>query len=166
MLLDRLYGTLEERIEEWKKVELLDVLSTSEYTPGTLHKKMFSFLSSKSSRSAPPPDVINPRIEERLRLVAVDVARGLEYLHSNRIIFRDLKPSNVGFLREGTIKLFDFGLAREILSDDHRMTPNTGSLRWMAPEVNKGEHYGYLPIYIPLVSCSGKSVHSYKLLMA
>jgi serine/threonine protein kinase len=39
-----------------------------------------------------------------------------------------LKPSNVGFTRDGKVKIFDFGLAREILSDDHHMTPNTVSL--------------------------------------
>lgn len=111
LLLDRLYGTLEERIEEWKKVESLDALSAPEDSPGTLQKNRFAFLSSKGSRSTPPPEVTDPRIEEGLRSVAVGVARGLEYLHSNRIVFRDLKPSNVGFSRDGTIKIFDFGLA-------------------------------------------------------
>jgi hypothetical protein len=130
LLLDRLYGTLEDSIEEWKKDELLDVPTTPDQdSPATLRKKRFSFLSSKnSSSSTPPPDVTDPRIEERLRSVAVGVARGLEYLHSNRVIFRDLKPSNVGLARDGTVKIFDFGLAREILSDDHHMTPDTVSL--------------------------------------
>jgi serine/threonine protein kinase len=132
LLLDRLYGTLEESIEEWKKDKLLDIFTTSDQdSPATLRKKRFCFLSSKSPPSlTPPPDVTvtDPRIEERLRSVAVGVARGLEYLHSNRVIFRDLKPSNVGFTRDGKVKIFDFGLAREILRDDHHMTPNTVSL--------------------------------------
>lgn len=130
LLLDRLHGTLEESIEEWKKVELPELLNISTTpdwdSPTTLRKQRFSFLSPKSSSiPTPPPDVTDPRIEERLRSVAVSVARGLEYLHSNRVIFRDLKPSNVGFTRAGKVKIFDFGLAREILRDDHRMTPNT-----------------------------------------
>lgn len=73
--------------------------------------------------------------------MAVGVARGLEYLHLHRIIFRDLKPSNIGFSASGTVKIFDFGLAREILVGETRMTANTGSLHYIAPEVNKGENY-------------------------
>jgi serine/threonine protein kinase len=46
----------------------------------------------------------------------------------------DLKPSNVGFDFNGEIKLFDFGLAREILDDGRKMTAYTGSARYMAPE--------------------------------
>jgi serine/threonine protein kinase len=57
-----------------------------------------------------------------------------------------LKPDNVGFTADGTLKLFDFGLvtcvrARESPSDAYHMTGNTGSLRYMAPEVALREPY-------------------------
>jgi serine/threonine protein kinase len=56
------------------------------------------------------------------------------------IIHRDLKPDNVGFTASGQLKLFDFGLCtcvRQRRSKDEafEMTGNTGSLRYMAPEV-------------------------------
>lgn len=66
-----------------------------------------------------------------------------------RLIYRDLKPENVGFNVRDDIVLFDFGLAREI-SDKGKVTDNTwkltgetGSLRYMAPEVASNKPYGY-----------------------
>lgn len=56
--------------------------------------------------------------------------------------FRLQKPSNIGFTASGTCKIFDFGLAREILDGETNLTANTGSLRYMAPEVNLGSKYG------------------------
>ena len=77
-----------------------------------------------------------------------------------RLVYRDLKPENVGFNIRDDIMLFDFGLAREI-SDKEKVTDNTwkltgetGSLRYMAPEVASDQPYGKcLPSsYSPLVS--------------
>jgi serine/threonine protein kinase len=51
------------------------------------------------------------------------------------------KPDNIGFNSEGELKMFDFGLAKRITNADkaeddlYNLTGNTGSLRYMAPEV-------------------------------
>ncbi|CAB9500346.1 STE20-like serine/threonine-protein kinase [Seminavis robusta] len=45
---------------------------------------------------------------------ACQIADAVSYLHEQRILFRDLKPSNVGFSVEDQIQLFDFGLCREL----------------------------------------------------
>ena len=56
------------------------------------------------------------------------------------IVYRDVKPDNIGFDVRGDVKIFDFGLAKEInrskvLGDGtYQMTGDTGSPRYMAPE--------------------------------
>jgi len=79
--------------------------------------------------------------------VARDVASALEYLHGQNIVYRDLKPDNIGFNAEGQLKMFDFGLAKRITNADkaeddlYNLTGNTGSLRYMAPEVALNRPY-------------------------
>lgn len=63
------------------------------------------------------------------------------------IIYRDLKPENIGIDSHGTIKIFDFGLAKE-LKDTYKVRDNqyrlsiAGTRRYMSPEVFLGELYG------------------------
>merc|ERR1712161_183300 len=84
------------------------------------------------------------------RLVVVyDLSTALEYLHNHRVMYRDLKPDNIGFDVRGDVKIFDFGLSREVDSSCqlennlYTLSGNTGSLRYMAPEVAKGEPYNH-----------------------
>ncbi|CAM8891357.1 hypothetical protein QQ045_027727 [Rhodiola kirilowii] len=66
---------------------------------------------------------------------ALDIARAMECLHSHGIIHRDLKPENLILTADHKmVKLVDFGLAREE-SLTEMMTAETGTYRWMAPEL-------------------------------
>ena len=72
---------------------------------------------------------------ELIANVAVDLSSALEFLHSHRVLFRDIKPDNCGFLR-GKVKLFDFGFARVVRPDqDRKLTKCLGTLRYLAPEM-------------------------------
>lgn len=87
---------------------------------------------------------------EALKL-ARSLASALHYLHNQWnenvcVIHRDLKPDNIGFTSDGNIKLFDFGLCSVVKRMQSRgeiyaMTGNTGTLRYMAPEVALGKEY-------------------------
>ena len=50
--------------------------------------------------------------ESEVRFFAAEIILALEYLHSKKILYRDLKPENVLISRDGHIKLADFGLSK------------------------------------------------------
>eukprot|EP00775_Hariotina_reticulata_P007213 gene7213-7427_t len=72
--------------------------------------------------------------------VCMEVSRGMDYLHQRKIIHRDLKAANLLLDENGTVKIADFGVARMIETNGH-MTAETGTYRWMAPEVIEHKPY-------------------------
>ncbi len=66
-------------------------------------------------------------------------------IHHFRIIYRDLKPENIGFDVRGDLKIFDFGLSKEVRNPDadgnYALTGYAGSPIYMAPE---GKIYQYV----------------------
>ncbi|KAH9729753.1 protein kinase domain-containing protein [Citrus sinensis] len=73
--------------------------------------------------------------------IALDLARGLSYLHSKTIVHRDVKTENMLLDANRTLKIADFGVARVEAQNPRDMTGETGTLGYMAPEVLDGKPY-------------------------
>jgi serine/threonine protein kinase len=81
--------------------------------------------------------------------VSTSIANGMNYLHNRGIIHRDIKPANVlldGDVASGlySVKVTDFGVATESSVGASDRTAETGTYRWMAPEVIRHEAYSNL----------------------
>ncbi|KAM3326558.1 serine/threonine-protein kinase STY13-like [Capsicum chacoense] len=73
--------------------------------------------------------------------LALDLSRGLSYLHSKKIVHRDVKAENMLLDTNRTLKIADFGVARVEAQNPKDMTGETGTLGYMAPEVLNGKPY-------------------------
>jgi len=76
--------------------------------------------------------------EDLIKSYTKQLLQGLSYLHSHRILHRDLKPQNILIDREGHIKLADFGLSRSFLLPLRAYTHEVVTLWYRAPELLLG----------------------------
>jgi len=72
--------------------------------------------------------------EKEVLLFALELCDVLDYLHSNSIIFRDLKPQNIIIDNNGKARLIDFGIARHFRPEQTKDTINIGTPGYAAPE--------------------------------
>ncbi len=69
---------------------------------------------------------------------AIQIAKALEHAHSKGIVHRDIKPHNVMVLKNGSVKVTDFGIAR-MMSKGNTLTKEAlGSVHYISPEQAKG----------------------------
>ena len=81
--------------------------------------------------------------EEKARLYTAEIVIALEALHSQNIIYRDLKPDNVVVGGDGHIMLTDFGLSREgVKRNDQGAKSFCGSYAYLAPEMVRKTGHG------------------------
>ena len=83
-----------------------------------------------------------PLPEPEAARIASRICDALEYLHANGIVHRDLKPHNIMICRDGSLRIFDFGIAG--VKQARRLTfvgfsPTMGTPDYMAPEQVKGK---------------------------
>ncbi len=126
IVLDLLNDTLASKLEKYRSI--YQTSKSSSLSNSRTH--------ASASSSSTAKHMSESAVLERVASVAMGVAKGMEYLHSQGVALRDLKPDNIGFDEHGVPKIFDLGFAREVHTI--KKTEVAGSLRYMAPEVAKG----------------------------
>lgn len=77
----------------------------------------------------------------QLSFIIYQIAEGMKYIHSRRIIHRNLKPSNILIAEDGMIKICDFGISDLMSVEEQILTRGVGIQKYMAPEVINEEKY-------------------------
>ncbi|XP_030533063.1 serine/threonine-protein kinase TIO isoform X1 [Rhodamnia argentea] len=81
--------------------------------------------------------------EEQVQAIAKQLVRALHYLHSNRIIHRDMKPQNILIGAGSVVKLCDFGFARAMSMNTVVLRSIKGTPLYMAPELVREQPYNH-----------------------
>ncbi|NXE70897.1 PAK3 kinase, partial [Calcarius ornatus] len=91
-------------------------------------------------------DVITKTYLSEVEMAAIsrECLRGLDFLHSNHVIHRDVKSDNILLRTDGSVKLgqSDFGLSTQLTPEKNRKSVIAGTIWWMAPEMVKDQPYG------------------------
>ena len=71
------------------------------------------------------------------------ICNAMEHMHERRIMHRDLKPANIFLTLDGTVKVGDLGLSREMSENTIQAHSKVGTPLYMSPEVLKGDGYDF-----------------------
>ncbi len=78
---------------------------------------------------------------KEVTVFATQIARALEHAHDHNIIHRDIKPQNIMLLRDGTVKVADFGIAHFASNEStYSKGEAIGSVHYVSPEQAKGSY--------------------------
>uniref|UniRef100_UPI00398E8A6E calcium/calmodulin-dependent protein kinase kinase 1 n=1 Tax=Pristiophorus japonicus TaxID=55135 RepID=UPI00398E8A6E len=128
--LERVYQEIAilKKLDHPNIVKLVEVLDD----PAEDHLHMVFELLSKGAVMEVPTDRLFS--EEQARFYFRDIIMGIEYLHYQKIIHRDVKPSNLLLGDDGHIKIADFGVSNQFEGSDALLSSTAGTPAFMAPE--------------------------------
>jgi len=69
---------------------------------------------------------------------SMQIAKALEHAHAHEVIHRDIKPQNIMLLRDGTVKVTDFGIAHHAAQKTNKLAEAIGSVHYVSPEQARG----------------------------
>lgn len=81
--------------------------------------------------------------ETKLWRLAYELTLAVQYLHSCRIIHRDIKPLNVMLTKDGRVKLGDLGVSRFVMGTDVLRNSRVGTPLFLAPELVRQDTYDF-----------------------
>eukprot|EP01062_Namystynia_karyoxenos_P038129 TRINITY_DN276_c0_g1_i6.p1 TRINITY_DN276_c0_g1~~TRINITY_DN276_c0_g1_i6.p1 ORF type:complete len:1332 (+),score=383.79 TRINITY_DN276_c0_g1_i6:92-3997(+) len=84
-----------------------------------------------------------PMPERAVASITFQTASGLNYLHKQGKLHRDIKPDNLMFNMHGQVKISDFGTTRQTLEDQSYVKTVCGTSSYMSPEKLKGQRYNF-----------------------